>query len=285
MTMILRDSSETNCSQKKNSQFKRLKFSNILDEDKKFFLILNCRLFDPAYLHSLNVLLPPSSRDIDSKLENFPLEMFSPYWAPKKIYQNASASLLTFVEAISFFDGFKGGKIGSWVKLLHFNKIIPPNLQSKNEDYLREFAQCFELGEDSLIIDFGSLGIFKIDIYSTVMCNFFNFFSTFCLKKVVIRNFWIENDEFKALFFFSCGKSIFSCPFGITGKLFRRMSSIRKKIILSKFAKYCFWYVFKYIGKLGIQIGPKLVSFKSTFGHLYFDTGNGVYTGISSLPQ
>ena len=132
--------------------------------------------------------------------------MFSPYWAPKKnIFQNASASLLTFVETIGFFDGFKGGKIGSWVKLLHFTKIIPPNLQSNNEDYLREFAQCFELGEDSLIIDFDTLVDFRGGIYSTLKCNFFRFFANFSLKKVVIRNFWIENDEFKDFVSFLAG--------------------------------------------------------------------------------
>ena len=138
--MILRNRSDADCSQKKNSQSKRLKISNISDDDKKHFLAVNCRLFDLAFLDSLNVLPPHSSKDLDSTFANFHLEMFSPYWAPqKKISQNATASILTFVEAISFFDCFEGEKAASWVKLLHFIKIIPSNLQSDNE-YLLNFV-------------------------------------------------------------------------------------------------------------------------------------------------
>ena len=144
--------------------------------------------------------------------------------------------------------------------------------------------QCFELGENSLILDFAPLLFLENNIYSTFMCNFFKFFSNFSLKKVVIKKFCPLNDEFKAFISFLAGNRSSLVHLEFEGSYFDECHQNVRKLFFPNLQNIVF-DMCSYIGKLGIQIGPKLVSFKSTFGHLYFDTGNGVCTGISSLPR
>ena len=160
---------------------------------------MNCKLFDSTYLDSFNVLPPPFyySKDINFKFENFPAKIFCPFRTPKnKTTKNNSASIVAFVEALSFFDGFEIGKNESWVKLLRFMNIVPPDFRSKDQ-YLQSFVRCFELDEDSLTLDFKMLEYYAEILYSTLTSNIFQLFSIFTLKKIVLRNFEAFKGNFK----------------------------------------------------------------------------------------
>lgn len=257
--MHLRKFSAQDGTQKDDSQSKRFKFSDFSDNDKKLFLISNCRLFDATYLEFLNVLKPPSSKNPDSQFKDASFEMFFPSSESQdNISQSPLASLLRFVKAIDFFSAFEEGKVGSWIKLLNFFGIVSQKVKIR-EKGLKKFAKDFELDEDSLILNFKYSQIHNDKIYLSIWCNFLQFLSSFHFKSIIIRDFYGRDEEFEAITFLLWKNQNSLVCLEFENDDFRKCNQNELKLHFPNLEKITIVHCFEF-EKLAISFGKSLFS-------------------------